>query len=67
VLFSSNPRGANDEGWRQGRYGVLHNVETWLRYLTDAGFVEIDHYYRPAGVPRERQPWLATVWRKPPG
>ncbi|MBI4527864.1 MAG: SAM-dependent methyltransferase, partial [Deltaproteobacteria bacterium] len=20
--------------------------------------------YRPAGLPREQQPWLASVWRK---
>ena len=26
--------------------------------------VELTHYYRPAGVPREQQPWLASVWRK---
>jgi hypothetical protein len=29
-----------------------------------AGFVEIEHYYRPEGLPREEQPWLATVSRK---
>ena len=29
-----------------------------------AGFVELDHYYRPPGLPRSQQPWLATVWRK---
>ena len=23
-----------------------------------------DHYYRPAGLPHEMQPWLASVWRK---
>jgi len=27
--------------------------------------VELEHYYRPAGLPREQQPWLASVWRKP--
>ena len=27
-------------------------------------FVEISHYYRPAGLPREKQPWLARVWRR---
>jgi hypothetical protein len=32
--------------------------------VTAPGFVELDHYYRPAGLPRERQPWLATVWRR---
>ena len=31
---------------------------------SSAGFVELAHYYRPAGLPREQQPWLATVWRK---
>ncbi len=33
--------------------------------VTGAGFSEIDHYYRPAGLPREQQPWIASVWRKP--
>jgi len=28
-----------------------------------AGFSEIEHYYRPPGLPREQQPWLASVWR----
>ena len=37
---------------------------TWRDYVTAAGFVELDHYYRPPGLPRERQPWLATVWRE---
>ena len=64
VLFSSNPRGRNEEGWNQGRYGAYHDLETWRRYLTAAGFIEVAHYYRPAGVPREKQPWLATIWRK---
>ena len=63
VLFSSNPRGSNEEGWNQERYGAYWNLETWRRYLAAAGFAELTHYYRPAGLPRERQPWLATVWR----
>ncbi|NBV72311.1 MAG: SAM-dependent methyltransferase, partial [Burkholderiaceae bacterium] len=25
---------------------------------------EIEHYYRPAGLPFEQQPWLASVWKK---
>lgn len=65
VLFSSNPRGRNEEGWNSGRYGAYHDLEAWHRYLTDAGFIELDHYYRPAGLPREQQPWLASVWRRP--
>lgn len=64
VLFSSNPRGRNDEGWQDGRYGAWHDLATWRRYVTGAGFVEVDHYFRPPGLPRVQQPWLATVWRK---
>jgi SAM-dependent methyltransferase len=64
VLFSSNPRGRNEEGWNSGRYGEYHDLESWSRYTSAAGFVEITHYYRPEGVPREQQPWLASVWRK---
>ena len=65
VLFSSNPRGNNDEGWHNGRYGVYHDLETWRTYLTAAKFIELTHYYRPKGLPREQQSWLASVWRKP--
>lgn len=64
VLFASNPRGNNEEGWNRGRYGAYHDLESWRRFVTQAGFVELTHYYRPAGLPREQQPWLATVWRK---
>ena len=64
VLFSSNPRGNDEEGWQGGRYGVWHSLDGWRRFVTDAGFAEVQHYYRPAGLPREQQPWLASVWRK---
>ena len=66
VLFSSNPRGANEEGWNRGRYGVYHDLESWRRFMTGAGFVELEHYYRPAGLPLQQQPWLASVWRSQP-
>ncbi len=65
VLFSSNPHGRNEEGWNRGRYGAYYDLESWRRFLSAAGFVELAHYYRPAGLPRERQPWLASVWRRP--
>lgn len=65
VLFSSNPRGEGQEGWRGERYGAFHDLEGWRRLMTAAGFVELAHYYRPIGVPFEQQPWLASVWRKP--
>lgn len=64
VLFSSNPRGDDTEGWNHGRYGAWHSPLAWQRFLADAGFDEILHYYRPPGLPREQQPWFAGVWRK---
>src|SRR5215831_3301113 len=64
VLFSSNPRGHNEEGWDHGRYGAYHDLETWRRFVSAAGFVELTHYYRPTGLPPERQPWLASIWRR---
>ena len=63
VLFSSNPRGNNQEGFSDGRYACFYDLDTWRDYVTSGGFVELGHYYRPPGLPRERQPWLATVWR----
>jgi SAM-dependent methyltransferase len=67
ALFSSNPRGDDEERWsRTGRFGAYHRLETWRRFMEGAGFVELSHYYRPAGLPREQQPWLASVWRKRP-
>jgi SAM-dependent methyltransferase len=64
VLFSSNPRGDNREGWHGPRWGSFHDYPAWEAYLVGAGFIPLHHYYRPAGLPREQQPWLASVWRK---
>ncbi|WP_374583723.1 class I SAM-dependent methyltransferase [Pseudoduganella sp.] len=64
VLFSSNPRGHNEEGWNGARYGCYYDFETWSEVVRAAGFEPVTHYYRPAGLPREQQPWLASVWRK---
>jgi SAM-dependent methyltransferase len=65
VLFASNPHGDDREGFSGERYGAYHSLEAWRAFATGAGFVAIEHYYRPAGKPRHEQPWLATVWRKP--
>ncbi|UXY50911.1 class I SAM-dependent methyltransferase [Pseudomonas tohonis] len=64
VLFSSNPRGDNQEGWSGNRYGAWHDFPAWKALVEAAGFVELEHYYRPAGLPREQQPWVASVWRR---
>lgn len=65
VLFCSNPHGHNEEGWSGERYGCWYDWPTWERMLGTAGFVELEHYYRPSGLPRAQQPWLASVWRRP--
>jgi len=67
VLFASNPRGNNEEGWNQERYGAYWDLATWRRFLAGAGFDELEYYFRPAGLPQERQPWLATVSRSRKG
>ena len=64
VLFCSNPRGNNEEGLEGSRYSCFFDLDTWRDYVIDAGFVEVQHYFRPTGLPHHRQPWLATVWRK---
>ncbi len=64
VLFCSNPRGNNEEGFRGDRYSCFFDLDTWRNYVSAAGFIELRHYYRPPGLPLDQQPWLATVWRK---
>lgn len=64
VLFSSNPRGGNEERIVGDRYGAYYDLSAWRAHLSACGFTELEHYYRPAGLPREQQAWLATVWRK---
>lgn len=64
VLFASNPRGDNEEGFQNGRYSCFYDLPTWKGRVEAAAFSEITHYYRPEGKPRSEQPWLATVWRR---
>lgn len=64
VLFASNPRGDDAEGYQGSRYGAYYSLETWRGLVTAAGFEALSHYYRPAGRPRHEQPWLASVWRR---
>jgi SAM-dependent methyltransferase len=66
VLMSSNPRGNDEEGWNNNRYSVYHSLESWRRFVTEAGFIELAHYYRPPGLPRDQQSWIASVWRRDP-
>jgi SAM-dependent methyltransferase len=65
ALLSSNPRGKNEEGFADERYACFWDLPTWRGLVEGAGFILLDHYFRPPGKPRQQQPWLATVWRKP--
>jgi SAM-dependent methyltransferase len=65
VLFCSNPHGPDREQYSGLRYGCYLSWPTWRSYVLAAGFVELEHYYRPSGLSREHQPWLASLWRKP--
>jgi len=65
VLLASNPRGQDEEGFVDGRYACFYSFETWRRLVSRSGFALVDRYYRPPGKPCRRQPWLATLWRKP--
>lgn len=66
VFFASNPHGPDVENdVPDERYGCYLRWETWKTMMEECGFQYLDHYYRPAGMPRAEQPWLASVWRKP--
>jgi SAM-dependent methyltransferase len=64
VLFCSNPHGPDIERWQGQRYGCYLTLETWRAQMHSGGFIELEHYYRPEGLPRAEQPWLASVWRR---
>lgn len=63
ILFTSNPRG-NEESTNGRRYGHYMELETSERFLAAANFEILHHYYRPPGLPREHQPWLAIVSKR---
>lgn len=63
VLFSSNPRGSG-ESFDGRRYAHYMELDDYRAFLDAAGFEVLHHYYRPAGLPRSQQPWLAVVSRK---
>jgi len=62
VLFTSTPRG-NSEGMSNGRYGNYMEFDELSQCLTNNNFDIQTHYYRPEGLPRDEQPWLAVVSR----
>jgi SAM-dependent methyltransferase len=63
ILFLSNPQG-DSEGWSGKRYGHYMQFEASKRFLEEAGFEVLDHFYRSSGIPIHEQPWLAIVATK---
>lgn len=63
ILFTSNPRG-NGENIHGLRYGHYMELAESTRFLTEANFAVLHHYYRPHGLPCEQQPWLAIVSKR---
>jgi SAM-dependent methyltransferase len=43
VLFCSNPRGLDTEGFSGERYGAFHSLDTWRAHVSSAGFTELEH------------------------
>jgi hypothetical protein len=39
--------------------------EASKHFLEEAGFEMLEHFYRPSGKSRHKQPWLAIVATKP--
>ena len=69
VLFTSNPRGNDEEGVSGGRFGVYYQDETWLDLvktlrIENGRFEPIRQYFRPPDAPPDQRRWFATVWRK---
>lgn len=64
VLFASIPHGDGREGWNNNRYSVYHAPGAWDAACFGAGFEKVSSYFRPEGMPREQQPWYASMWRK---
>ena len=63
-LFCSNLRGNNEEGLRGDRCTCFLDHITRRDYIAAAGLLQVRHYYRPPGLPRHKQCFLATVSRK---
>ena len=64
VLFASIPHGDDEAGWNGQRYSTFHAPASWRRFMSTAGFVELEHYFRPEGRPRDEQRWFASAWRR---
>lgn len=62
ILFTLNPRGQDEQGWVGDQYCGYLRLATWRRCMRAAGLSLSEYEYRPTGVPRRRQQWIASVW-----
>ena len=58
------PESGGVEDGAISRDGADAGADSWRAVVESAAFSEREQYYRPPGLPVERQPWLASVWRK---
>ena len=65
VFVASIPRGDNEEGWNGARFSAFHDLDGWRRFMIAAGFVELEHYFRPTGLPFADQRWMVSAWKTP--
>ena len=54
VLFSSNPRGNNEEGFADERYGCFFDLDTWRDYALGRAACTAVHDPRTAADPAPR-------------
>lgn len=66
AFYACDPTGDGLEGVApDGRYLAFRRPQQWKALMHNVGFNLIDEWRRPEGLPRRRQAWLATLWRRP--
>lgn len=65
VFYACDPTGDGMEGRvDDGRYLVFRRPQRWKLAVQKAGFFPLAEWRRPEELPRHRQEWLATLWRR---
>ncbi|MBJ7416961.1 MAG: class I SAM-dependent methyltransferase [Niveispirillum sp.] len=65
VFYACDPTGNGMEGMAaDGRYLAFRRPQSWKAAAKRAGFTLLADWRRPEGLPRHRQEWLATLWRR---
>lgn len=65
IFYACDPTGDGTEGVADdGRHLAFRRPQRWKSTVTAAGFGLVREWRRPDGLPRHRQEWLATLWRR---